>query len=240
MKNSYNIFQIFSFKSQKQTLWILTYIWFTCGFCFYGLLLNLEELGGNVILNSFVMFTAEILSELLTGYLADQNGRLIIFKISGMIGGIAFILFELFSNTTIKTILIFITSLGFSGAFNLMFIYSPEIIPTTIRSTTMGFLYSMSILGPMLVPSLSRFVPHIPILFGVLSLTSTYFSFKLVETLGRDIEDDMPDIVRQNSFLSFNQKKSQKSFKNNRYKELSNLKLINKDGFFNKLVDEKY
>ena len=232
MKKSYNIFEIFTFKSQKQTLWILTYIWFISGFCFYGLLLNLEQLGGSVILNSLVMFTAEIISELLTGYLADQYGRLIIFKISGLIGGIAFILFELFSNITFKTILIFITSFGFSGTFNLIFIYSPEIFPTTIRSTTMGFLYFMSRLGPLLVPTLSKFLPHIPILFGFLSLSTSYLSFKLEETLGRDIEDDMPDIVRQKSFLSFNQKKSQKSFRNIRSKETSNLKLITKDGFF--------
>ena len=232
MKRTYNIIEIFSLKSQSKTLWILTYVWFTCGFCFFGMLINIEKLGGSLILNTIVMFSGEITSELLTGYLADQYGRLIILKIFGFIGGLAFIFHEIFSNIFLKAIFIFFTSFGFAGNFNVVYLYSPEIIPTTIRSTTMGYLFFMNKIGPLIVPTLTMFVPHLPIVFGVLSIISSYLCFKLTETLGREIEDDIPELMRQKSFLSFNQRKSEKSYGDFKSRG-SNEKLMNRDSYFN-------
>ena len=148
------------------------------------------------------------MSELISGYLADKYGRLIVLKSSGFLGGIGFILYFFIENHSIKTMLIFITSLGFSATFNVIFIYSPEIFPTSIRSTVMGFLYFISRLGALIVPSVTVIIPKPALLFGILSVISSYLCFNLTETLGKEIEDDMPEINRQKSFLSSGLNKS--------------------------------
>ena len=190
---------------------ILSYVWFTTGFCFYGLILNLEHLGGDIFTDSFITFISEIISEMTSGYIADEYGRLIVLKTAGIGGGVSFILYSLISNPSIRSVLIFITSFGFSASFNLVFIYSPEVFPTSIRSTVIGFLFLMSRIGALVVPSLSALFPNPFLIFGLLSIISGYLCFYLEETLGNDILDDIPEIIRQKSFLSFNQNKSKKN-----------------------------
>ena len=207
VKKGYNLLEITRLKSQRKKFFLLVYIWFASGFCFYGLILNIEHLGGDIFLDSIVTFCGEIFSELSSGFLADELGRVIILKSSGILGGVAFILYELTSEPAwLKSVFIFMTSFGFSATFNLIYIYSPESFPTTIRSTVMGFLYLISRFGALLVPSVSAIIPHNPILFGILSLFSAYCSSLLPETLGVEIPDDVPESKRQFSFLSTSNK----------------------------------
>ncbi len=96
-------------------------MWFASGFCFYGLILNLEHLGGNIFLNSIVTFIGESFSEILSGYLAEEFGRIIVLKVTGFIGGVSFILYEMIHESQwYRSIFIFLTSFGFSGTFNLI------------------------------------------------------------------------------------------------------------------------
>lgn len=232
IKKSYNIYQVFQFDSQRRTLAILAFVWFTSGFCFYGLILNLEHLGGDLITDSIVTFTGEIISEIISGYCADEFGRLIVLKSAGFLGGTGFILYEMISSHKIKTILIFITSFGFSATFNVIYIYSPEIFPTSVRSTVMGFLYLLSRFGALIVPSVSAFVPHSPLLFGVLAIVSSYLCFQLTETLGREMEDDMPEVVRQKSFLSTSNRAISKKLSRKYLSKMSFNKAIVSDYYF--------
>ncbi len=182
--------------------------------------------------DSLVTFTSEIISELVSGYCADEFGRLFVLRSSGIIGGITFILYELTNSHSIKTVMIFITSFGFSATFNVIFIYSPEIFPTSVRSTVMGYLYLISRLGALLSPSVSAIIPHMPILYGVLAVVSSYLCFQLTETLGKNIEDDMPEVMptRQTSFLSQNR---HASWKNSR-------KYLSKMSFNKSIVSDYY
>lgn len=202
MKKTYNLAQIFRLNSQRTNVLVLAYVWFAAGFCFYGLIMNLEHLGGDIFTDSLVTFSGEIFSEILSGWCADEFGRVLVLKGSGFLGGISFILYEVISDPTMKSILIFGTSMGFSATFNVIYIYSPEIFPTTIRSTVMGFLYLISRFGALAAPSLSAMVPHNPVLFGIAAIISSYLCFQLEETLGKDIADDVPEAKRQMSFLS--------------------------------------
>ena len=155
-----------------------------------------------MMIESILTFAAEIVSEIMSGYLADHYGRLKVLQGSGFMGGLGFILYVLIDNPSIKSILVFATSFGFAASFNLIFLYSPEIFPTSIRSTVMGFLYFMSRIGALVVPSVSRIVSKPPLMFGFLSLISSYLCSFLTETLGREIEDDMPEIIGKKEFMT--------------------------------------
>ena len=196
IKKNYNIFEIFLLKSQKKHLIILTFIWFSVGFCFYGLFLNLEHLGGDMMSDSIFTFSAEIASDIVSGYLADKYGRLIVLQGSQFFGGLGFIFYVFFDNVKIKSFLVFMTSFGFGASFNLIFIYTPEIFPTSIRSTVMGYLYLISRMGALAAPYL-RNIPKPPIFLGILSLLSSYLCSHLTETLGKEIDDDIPETKKE-------------------------------------------
>jgi MFS family permease len=203
-KKTYNLFEIFGLNSQKFNIQCLSYIWFAIGFCYFGLLLNIEHLGGNMFVNSIITYLADIISELITGYLSDEFGRIIVMKICGVLGGTSFILYETLHSVDhwIKSVLIFVTSFGFSGIYNLVYIYSPEVFPTSIRSTVMGWLYFSSRIGACLVPIFMPLIPHNPYLLGLMQILTAYVASLMLETLGKDIPDDVPENLNQKSVLS--------------------------------------
>ena len=67
-------------------------------------------------------------SELLSGYLSDKVGRTTILKIGGIVGSFGFLGNQL-SPYGLKSTLLLISMMGFSLTFNVLYIYSPEIIP---------------------------------------------------------------------------------------------------------------
>lgn len=203
IKKSYNIYEVFHFKSQRKTLLILAFILLSIRIGASGLLLNLEH-SNNIIADSIVSFSGDIISTMISCYFADKYGRLFVLKFAGFLGCVGFILLFAFSsgNQTLKTLLIFLTSFGFAASFNVFYIYSPEVFPTTVRSTVMGFFSLISRLGLMLAPTLNAVVPYSQLFFGGLGFFSSCLCFLLTESLGKAICDDMPEVIRRKSFLS--------------------------------------
>jgi hypothetical protein len=194
--------------------------------------MNLEHLGGNIFLNGIVTFIGEISSELSTGVLADYYGRILIFKVCGLMGGISFIIWELIGGDNwLRVILIFMTSFGFSGIYNLIYIYSPEIFPTSIRSTVLGFLFLINRFGAIIVPY-TPYIPHSPFLLSILSLFSVYVVFHLKETLGVEPPDDIPESMKQSSFLSSSNKNKLNVSKSPNFTK----RLISSENYFNNEV----
>jgi hypothetical protein len=202
-KPSMNIIQILMCKSVRLKVLCLLFIWFASGSCFYGLILNLEHLGGNMFVDSILTFSAEMFAEMMSGWCADVYGRKIVLQGCNIVGGISFLLFELVSTPSVKTVLLFITSLGFSSVFNVIYIYSPEAIPTSIRSTVMGILFVASRIGAMSVPTVLRVINHPPFFFAILAIVSGYLCTFLEETLGAELEDDIPENTKPEQQQSF-------------------------------------
>ena len=205
-KKSMGFLEILKCKSIRTKILCLLFIWFSSGACFYGLILNIEHLGGNIFVDSILTFSAEIAAELLSGWCADIYGRKIVLEMGSICGGVCFIVYELLNPSPLKTIMIFGTSFGFSSVFNVIFIYSPEAMPTSVRSTVMGMLYLVSRIGAMMVPTLLRVINHPPIFFGILSLISAYLATYLEETLGTELPDDLQEVSVGNSFFSSSRK----------------------------------
>jgi MFS family permease len=213
IKKTYNIFEIMNLKSQKKNVLIMCYLWFAAGFCFYGLILNIENLGGDLFIDTIVTFGGEAMSEMLSGYLADHFGRIIVLKICGFMGGFGFIAYESLGHelATLKTILVFVSSFGFSGVFNLLFIYTPELFPTSIRSTVTGSVYFISRVGALMVPSVVALIAGSNYVFGMISIIGSILCYYMPETLGEDILDDVPENLHQLSFLSTHKLSKQNS-----------------------------
>ena len=101
----------------------------------------------------------------------------------------------------LKTIILFISSFGFAGSLNLLYIYTNELFPLSIKALTFGLMYLMSRAGGVAIP-LFLSNSFYPIIMGSLSISCGYLMGKLPETLGKKLEDDVPETIRHYSILS--------------------------------------
>ena len=203
IKSNYNIIQIFKLKSQQRYIFNLMYIWFFVTVCFYGNFTALNQGTGNIFINSILSYTGEVISEMSSGVLANKFGRVTVTESLSYLGGFAFILsYFLDSNYQgLKTIILFISSFGFAGSLNLLYIYTNELFPLSIKALTFGLMYLMSRAGGVAIP-LFLSNSFYPIIMGSLSFSCGYLMGKLPETLGKKLEDDVPETIRHYSILS--------------------------------------
>ena len=203
IKTNYNIVQIFQLKSQQRYIFNLMYIWFFVTVCFYGNFTALNQSSGNIFIKSILSYTGEVISEMSSGILANKFGRVTVTESLSYLGGFAFILSYFLGpdHQGLKTIILFISSFGFAGSLNLLYIYTNELFPLSIKALTFGFMYLMSRAGGVAIPIFLS-SSYYPLIMGSLSVSCGYLMGKLPETLGRKLEDDVPEAVRHYSILS--------------------------------------
>ena len=63
-----------------------------------------------------------------------------------------YLIISLIATYNLKCILLLISMMGFYSTLNCLYIYTPEIIPTKIRSTVCGKLYFCGMISPSFVP----------------------------------------------------------------------------------------
>jgi MFS family permease len=203
VNHEYDIVKIFLLKSQQYYIFNLIYIWFFITVCFYGIFTSLNMNKGNLFLNSIFTYTGEVISEMCSGVLANKFGRVRVTEILSYLGGFSFILSYFLDKDyeLLKSVILFISSFGFAGSLNLLYIYTNELFPMSIKALTFGFMYFMSRMGGVTVPIFLA-TNYYPILLGALSISCGYLMGKLPETLGRKLLDDVPETIRRYSALS--------------------------------------
>ena len=196
IKKTYNIFQILKFKSQRNIFIKMTIIFLVCAYNYYGIILNLGKMKGNFYLNSIFAFLGEFTAEIISGELADKFGRTKIFILSCLIGTIGYILYLI--STYFKFLFVFTAMVGYSGTFNIIAIYAPEIYPTKIRNITFSYSSLISRVSPICVPILTQVMPNlIDYTFIICGIVSGLIGITLEETLGKKRLDIIPEEEEQ-------------------------------------------
>ena len=200
LKKVYNIIQILQFKSQRKTFIKLTIINISCSYNYYGIILNLGKMKGNFYLNSIFAFLGEFICELISGKLADKFGRIFIFECSCVVGVLGYILYLI--SPSFKFVFVFIAMIGFSGIFNVMTIYSPEIYPTKIRNITFSYTSFISRLSPICVPIFTQKFPNfINYSFILSAIIAGLIGITMEETNGKKLLDIIPEEEEENENL---------------------------------------
>ena len=203
LQTNYNIIQILRFRSQRIIFIKLTIVSICAMYNYYGIVLNLAKMKGNFYLNSIFAFLGEIISELITGKLADKYGRIFIVLWSCAIGLIGYILYLI--SPSFKFIFVFIAMIGFAGVFNVISIYTPEIYPTKIRNITSSYTSFISRLSPISIPILTQTFPElIDYTFIFSGIIDALIGMTLEETLGKKLLDIIPEEEEENENLRKN------------------------------------
>ena len=190
---NYNILEILSFKSQRNKFFKILFIFFVANFNYYGIILNLSIFEGNFFANSILAFFGEMIFEFSSGYLADIYGRLVMIKLGGYIGSIGFLIFK-FAPNKFKSIFLFFTMSGYASQYNVSTLYAPEIFPTKIRATCLGFLFLLNRLPPFLMIFLTLIMEkNVEYVSIVLSFLAGYICNFLEETANKPINEEIPE-----------------------------------------------
>ncbi|KAL5011131.1 hypothetical protein ScPMuIL_013436 [Solemya velum] len=196
---------------------VIYFNWCVVSMVYYGLMLNVGSLGGDIYVNSVISAAMEVIAYALCLLLLDRMGRKKLHSLSMILGGVACLctIFTVLYGGEEKewtTILLSnIGKLGSSIAFAVIYVYSAELFPTVVRNSGLGSSSMCARIGGMVSPYIadlgtlvegptSKALPLI--IFGGLSIAAGLLALILPETVNRKLPETIEDALmfgRQNS-----------------------------------------
>jgi MFS family permease len=182
------------------------------GLSFYGLLLNLENLTGNIFIDSLVSYTGELFAEIYSGYLANKHGKSVLMY-SLAINSVGSLALTLFNSIYAKIPLLFMASIGIASGFNVLYIFTPQYYPTNIRAVALSFFSLSNRVAAGCVPLLLNFMPNINFIIGCISAFGVVVVMFIPEVKGYNAGSEVAEkrIVKKHTLHSFIRKNTMNS-----------------------------
>lgn len=181
-------------------------LWMAVTLVYYGLSLSTAQLAGDRYLNAFLSAFIEIPAYLSCFFILNRWGRRRPLVAYHIIAGVSLLLAKVIPDktadgTNLTPLIVafnMIGKFGITGAFGIVFLYAPEIFPTTLRSQAMGIASLFGRLGNVLATYTSYVYEKVPWLpgplFGILSVVAGLLVLLLPETLNRPLPQTIEDI----------------------------------------------
>ncbi|KAJ7380520.1 hypothetical protein OS493_008985 [Desmophyllum pertusum] len=200
---SYGILDLFTNSSTCLITLIMIVSWFVNSHVYYGLSLNVKNLGGNVYVNFVLAGLVEIPSYLLTVFLLNWSGRRksLFYFMMGAAGSCWTCMKLQEQDNANPAWLSASAMLGkfcISASFAVLYVYAAELFPTVIRNIGMGVTTVASRVGGILCPFVvlmgeqSRSLPMF--IFACMALVAGLAGLRLPETKGRPMPETMEDL----------------------------------------------
>ena len=192
-------------RSQLVITLPLFFCWPVVTMLYYGLSLSADkiQMTENVYLSFILVSLIEIPSHLLVPLIIDVWGRKPIFFLTMFVPGICCIVAAFITpGTAIFAILTLGAKAAVTGAFNVTYIYTAELFPTSIRSTAVGACSTMARVGGALAPIIGKYLIElgtiseiVPLcLFGGFGLAGGLCALLLPDTVGFPLPSTFQDV----------------------------------------------
>lgn len=189
---------LFRYPATTRRTIILYFYWFVCSFVYYGLSLNAKIFGSNVLLNFFLLGLIEIPSYVIYSYLfKEQNRRIHLASTMILSGLFCALVAAVPTDTTWAIILMVIVGKFFiTASFSIIYPYSCEMYPTSIRSTALGCCSVCARIAGVVAPfagDLDKIIGLSAVMgiFGSFGITSGALIYFLPETNGIVLPDTL-------------------------------------------------
>ncbi|XP_074087336.1 solute carrier family 22 member 11-like isoform X2 [Macrotis lagotis] len=203
-KAHYNMLDLFRFPVLKTRILCLSFEGFTTAMLFYGLSLDIQNLGSNIQMLQILMGASTLVSRFVSVFIMNCFGRQTIVVACLLLGGLSILASAFLPQGILRIVLII---LGISCGMvcrSCKIVYSNELLPTVVRSMSYGFILIIDRIGAILAPLvniLKHYIPVLPqIIFGIIAVTaSLVIFFFLPETQNQPMPDTIQDIQHGSS-----------------------------------------
>lgn len=193
-------------KSRKLIIRIIicSFMWLVNTFVYFGLCLNSVNLAGNKYFNFCLVSMIEMPAILFNGYFSTRVGRRWSLFGSMLLCGFSCISSVFMKNELawLKLILIMIGKFGISMSFSLLYVYTTELFPTSLRNRLLGICSLFGRMGSMLAPQtplLVKYYEQMPILiFGSVAACTAILALQLPETSNVTLPDTIEEAENVN------------------------------------------
>ncbi|XP_044222130.1 solute carrier family 22 member 4-like [Thunnus albacares] len=184
-------------------LWL---IWFSISVSYFGLSFNMSGLYGNPFLNYFLVSAVELPAYVASWLAARSLPRRLSFTSFTLLGALALLLIQitLHSNPAVTLSLVLVGKFGILAGTGVLYMYTGELSPTSIRNTAMSSCAMFSRVGSSVSPyllQLAVFYQFLPwIVVGSLSLLSVLLCILLPETFRQPLPDTIQQLALSQRF----------------------------------------
>lgn len=199
--SQYGIIDLFTHKSLCIVTVIMMFIWCVNSMVYYGLALNVKNLGGSVYINFALASVIELPSYLVTQVLLARLGRkqsLFFFLLSASVSCFLCMFLQGGQNVAAVSLTALVGRFCISASFALLYVYSAELFPTVVRNAGMGISSLSARLGGIVAPfivllgdqrnSLPMFV------FACTALLAAIVGLKLQETQDKPMPETLAEL----------------------------------------------
>ena len=187
-------------------LMILSFNWITLSMVYYGISLNLGTIiEGDIFMNFFINAILELIAHSIVFFTLNKSGRKRFYCLSMFIAAIALmstIIPKLLKTDQlwVSTLLSNIGKLGVTADWAVVYFFTAELFPTSMRNAIVGFCSTVGRFGALVSPyignlpllvdgNLGKVLPLV--IFGILALLSGIFSIFLPESNGIRLPDSL-------------------------------------------------
>jgi len=207
----YGLGDLFHPSIRKITL-VLFVCWPVITLLYYGITFASEKIhlgGEDAFLGMILVSLIEIPSYLLLIVSQDVLGRKPLFVMCMLLPGVGCIIAAFLDEGILFTILVLISKLAISAAFNLTYVYTIELYPTNIRNSAVGICSTIARFGGIAAPWIGVYLPDqgslpgwVPLfIFGMTAFIGGSLALLLPDTIGFSLPDTFEDLenIKKNS-----------------------------------------
>ncbi|XP_068187754.1 solute carrier family 22 member 6-like [Antennarius striatus] len=200
---SFTAYDLMRTRGMRRISLCLLVIWFSTGFAYYGLSMDLQHFGVSIYLIQLIFGAVDILSKLVVLVALSFLGRRIS-QSSCLLLAAIMVCANTFISRDLKAIRTTLACLGkafTASAFSTAYLFSGELYPTVIRQTGMGFVSTMARVGSMAAPVfliLDEVLPALPgLVYGGSAMVAGCVACTLPETLNMPLPDTIDDVEQK-------------------------------------------
>jgi len=214
----YGVMDILGSRKMVAFVFINAYLWCVAAWIYHGIALSIGSMGGDIYVSFIIQGLVEIPAYVAVAFVLNRYGRRWPIFSFFLIGGVAlfinaFIPKETPDGTSLHWVIFtfaMIGKFGLSGAFAGIYLYSPEMFPTTIRGIGLSFASVGGTIGNIAAPYMMLLASVAPwllnVLFGIMSLLAAIMVLYLPETLGRPLPTTIEEVEAWTRTLSQHEK----------------------------------
>ncbi|KAJ7307413.1 hypothetical protein JRQ81_009430 [Phrynocephalus forsythii] len=199
-KSSYSCLDLVRTPIMRRISCCLCFVWFSTGFAYYGLVMDLQNFGINIYLMQAVFSLVDFPSKFISAISLTYAGRRFTQAVTLMLAGFSIIV-NIFIPEDMRAMRTAFAVFGkgcLAASFNCVFLYTGELFPTVLRQTGMGLSNTMARLGGMVAPVVKmsgEYLPFLPhAIYGAAPIVSGLAAAFLPETLNIPLPDTITQV----------------------------------------------